>query len=287
MDKFTHSNKNLDKYRRYSKNRSFSLLEFETNEKYYIEPHWHNHIEILYVVKGNVTIQQELFFFNLTTDHIIYVASNCMHGLTLEKDTKIVVLQISTVWLYEVIPTFLSYDIFLCSSTIVSSQKQSSYERFTRLFLSLRDIFVSSKPEKDIGIHGYIFLLLYLMIDEFQIDCGLYEENKFKYQNRIKKISDFINMHYLENIKLENLAKELEVSSAYLSKLFKNYYQMSFKDYLTQIRLEHAIYEMVTTNHTLLEISENSGFTSQHAFIYAFKHFYQMTPSQYKETIKT
>ena len=281
--KDNYKNKDLMKYRIYSENRSFSMLEYESETAYYIEPHWHNSIEVIYVVEGSAMIQEELSFFELHKNNIIYISSNFVHSITLSAHSRIISLQVSAVWLHEIIPSFFSYDIFLCSSTIASPQKQANYENFIKHFLLLKDLFYSNDDGKEIGINGYIFLLIYLMVNQFQTRFGQLEEIQFKYQYRIKKISSFVNEHYQEDIKLDELADELGVSSQYLSKIFKKYYQISFKDYLSKIRIEHAIYEMTTTNHTLLEISENCGFPSQHAFIYTFKRLFNLTPGQYKK----
>lgn len=282
--KAKHDNQDLKQYRIYSQNRSFSILEFESEKEYFIEPHWHNSIEIIYVVHGSVKILQELAFFELKENDIIYLASNIVHSVTFKPNTRIISLQISTIWLHEVIPSYLSNDIFLCSSTVASPSKRADYDNFIKHFLLLKDVFFLEDKNKEIGINGYVFLLLYLMTSQFQTKVNIIRNDQFKYQYRIKQISKFVNEHYHENIKLDQIALELEVSPQYLSKIFKKYYKISFKDYLSKIRTEHAIYELTTTNHTMLEISENCGFPSQHAFIYTFKHFYNMTPGQFKKT---
>ena len=284
--KAKYKNNDLIEYRNYSKNRSFSMIEYECEEQIEMQPHWHNSIEIIYVLRGTAIVWQEEFFFELNQNDIIYISSNLIHSIRLSKFTRIISLQISSIWIHEVIPDFLKYNVFLCSSTLTSPNKKLKYQYFIQQFLLLKDIFYSSEEAKEIGVNGYIFLLLYLLINQFQITFNEVEENRFKYQYRIKKISEFVNNHYHEHIKLEELANELSVTSQYLSKIFRKYYDISFKDYLSKVRLEHAIYEMITTNQTLLEISEKCGFPSQHAFIYTFKRFYQLTPSQYKEKMK-
>ena len=278
-----YNNQDLINYRIYSENRSFSMLKYQCDEDTEIKPHWHNSIEIIYVVTGTIIVQEELSSFTLKENDIIYIASNHVHSFKISKDSHIISLQISAIWIHEIIPKFLSYDIFLCSSTLMSLSKKTNYQHFIREFLLLKDIFYSDNEVKEIGINGYIFLLIYLMATYFQVSSKEVNDYKFKYQPRIKKISRFVNNHYQEDIKLDDLADELTVSPQYLSKIFKKYYRISFKDYLTKIRLEHALYKMANSSLTLLEISQECGFPSQHAFIYTFKHYYQMTPSQYKK----
>ena len=57
----------------------------------------------------------------------------------------------------------------------------------------------------------------------------------------IKQITDFIQRHYSENLKLETLAEVFNYNSGYLGKLFKNYTEETFNTYLDKIRIQHAI----------------------------------------------
>ncbi len=60
---------------------------------------------------------------------------------------------------------------------------------------------------------------------------------------------------------------------------------ISFKEYFTKIRLNHAIYEMRNSNKLLIDISMECGFANNKFFINAFKGKYGMTPLKYKKEI--
>lgn len=97
----------------------------------------------------------------------------------------------------------------------------------------------------------------------------------------------YIYEHYHENITLKALADHFYVTPQYISKLFRQHFAMNYKQYLTKIRLEHAVYEMMYTDNNLLDISIQCGFSSQHAFIEQFKAKYCTTPSEFRKLKKT
>jgi xylan 1,4-beta-xylosidase len=57
---------------------------------------------------------------------------------------------------------------------------------------------------------------------------------------------------------------------------------MSFLAYLTQVRLNHAVSLLLTTEKIIEEVSADSGFPNSHAFVQAFKKEYGVLPSVYR-----
>ena len=84
---------------------------------------------------------------------------------------------------------------------------------------------------------------------------------------------------------LENLSKELETNSTYLSKIINEEKQCNFSTYLNNLRIEHTIYLLETNKRvrslTIAAISELVGYNSVKPFITAFKERYSILPSVY------
>ena len=85
---------------------------------------------------------------------------------------------------------------------------------------------------------------------------------------------------------LEKLASILHLTPQYISKIFKDNIGIGFKDYLVQLRLEHAKTLIKNTDKNLLIIGNECGFPNNKSFIYYFKQQYNITPSQYKKQRK-
>lgn len=58
---------------------------------------------------------------------------------------------------------------------------------------------------------------------------------------------------------------------------------MSFKDYLTQYRLNKSLIELELNNKTITDIAFNTGFSNETQYINSFKIF-KLTPGQYRKS---
>lgn len=92
----------------------------------------------------------------------------------------------------------------------------------------------------------------------------------------------FIENNYFDmNINLNSIAEHFHISSAYLSKKFKEQYQKSVIDYLYEIRIANAKKLMGETTLKVAEIAQITGFTDSNAFIRIFKRYTGTTPGRY------
>lgn len=101
-------------------------------------------------------------------------------------------------------------------------------------------------------------------------------------QQIVEEIDRCIRRQDDEAITLNRLARRLGYSEYYVSRKFREISGMQLRDYLRQRRLAFALKEIRDTQHGLLDVALNSGFSSHEAFSRAFKETYGMTPSEYR-----
>lgn len=116
------------------------------------------------------------------------------------------------------------------------------------------------------------------------IGCYLKEligtiDNSNKMMNQIKY---YIQLHYNEQISLQNIADELHISYSYLSAYFNSHHKESFNDYLNKIRIEKAKEFLVDPDIQISYISELTGYSSPGYFAKVFKKSLGVTPSTYR-----
>lgn len=93
---------------------------------------------------------------------------------------------------------------------------------------------------------------------------------------------DYIHTHYQEDISLESVADQLQMSAGYISKLFKEQTGQNFSDYVNDLRMEKAKELLCTTSLQIQDISEQVGYTSANSFIRMFKKATGMPPGEYR-----
>ncbi|GBG05993.1 AraC family transcriptional regulator [Paenibacillus agaridevorans] len=99
----------------------------------------------------------------------------------------------------------------------------------------------------------------------------------------VKKIIQYINQHYAEEITLASLSKYVMMGENYVSALFKKKTGETLIHYLHRIRIEKAIELLATTELPVNQIGQNVGFMNDNYFIKIFKRMTGTTPSQYRQ----
>ena len=87
-------------------------------------------------------------------------------------------------------------------------------------------------------------------------------------------------------LSLQNIAQNLQVHPAYLSREFSKYFDnLSFGEYIRKLRVEKAISLLKSDNHSLAEIAYLTGFSDQSYFTRIFKKETGLQPSVYKKKV--
>ena len=98
-----------------------------------------------------------------------------------------------------------------------------------------------------------------------------------------QKKQKFIQQSIFQGISLEETAKELGISSYYLSKLFKESENVNYIDYVNNLRIEYAKKQLMETEKSIKEICMESGYGDPNYFSRIFKKWTGVTPTEYRE----
>ena len=79
------------------------------------------------------------------------------------------------------------------------------------------------------------------------------------------------------------MAKIMNVSTVYASKLIRNRLGCGFKNYLMELRLEYASSLLTNTQETISDISYFSGYNSVSYFSRGFKKKFGISPAEYRK----
>jgi two-component system response regulator YesN len=101
----------------------------------------------------------------------------------------------------------------------------------------------------------------------------------------VSSVKRAIDQQYAsKELSLKTLAKNVNISSAYLSTLFKQNYGKTISDYIIEVRLNKAKELLRSSAMKTTEVSEAVGYTDPNYFSTFFKKYTGMTPREYKNT---
>ncbi len=101
----------------------------------------------------------------------------------------------------------------------------------------------------------------------------------------IQEVLDYINNHYTQPIRMENLARSFGLSVSYLSHEFTRFTNRSVYDYVLYRRVMLARQQMLGTA-SLNDIAYQCGFNDYSNFLRSFTRIVGISPSQYRKQLR-
>ena len=99
----------------------------------------------------------------------------------------------------------------------------------------------------------------------------------------IEKALDIMQENIYGYLTLEDIAGKINVTSSYLSRLFKNKLNTAPKKYYTRLKIEAAAALLTDTNMSIYEIAEKLKFYSEYHFSRVFKQYTGLPPGKYRK----
>jgi two-component system response regulator YesN len=104
-----------------------------------------------------------------------------------------------------------------------------------------------------------------------------------KYSSPLKHAIDYMNKNFHDTeLSVDSIAENVNLSVGRLSVLFKQETGKTINDYLTDIRIKHAIYLLRHTNLKIYEIGQRTGYRSSQYFSKVFNKRTGKRPVDFK-----
>lgn len=164
--------------------------------------------------------------------------------------------------------------------TIISRVALESTKRIENT-LSLNAVFLNELMESK-SLEDLAFAL-HKVIKEFTDE--ILELNNTALFVPIRKVINYINTYYAEEISLHKVAKLVHLTPSYFSTVFKKETGYSFTQYLNKVRIEHGKLLLMDTSMTVLEVAIEVGFDTDTYFCTVFKKVVGVTPNQFRKSM--
>lgn len=99
----------------------------------------------------------------------------------------------------------------------------------------------------------------------------------------VEDIKEYIDNHYFEDIKISVFTEKYFLSREYLMKLFKQQYGCGIHEYVQKVRMDKAKELLDDSSLKIQEISEMLGYKDKNYFSKAFRNYYDLSPSEYRQ----
>ncbi|MCD9020746.1 response regulator transcription factor [Cohnella silvisoli] len=110
---------------------------------------------------------------------------------------------------------------------------------------------------------------------------GMKSPNRL-YRKEIQLAIDYIHAHYMEQLTVAALSKELNFSANYLSNLFRSETGMRFIEYVNRVRMDTAKRLLRDSRLKVYEVAEKVGYQDTSYFCKVFKEVTGLTVSMFR-----
>ena len=143
------------------------------------------------------------------------------------------------------------------------------------LYDEIQKAVLLKKPGCRLHAQAYILLIL----EEFYQLLYTKKENRIT-DFRVRKIMEYVAVHYNQSLKLSDAARIVDLSPVYFGNLFKQQTGMSFRQYITTIRLNQAENMLLNGENTVGEVAELCGFSDAFYFSKVYREQKGISPSK-------
>lgn len=143
------------------------------------------------------------------------------------------------------------------------------------LYDEIQKAVLLKKPGCRLHAQAYILLIL----EEFYQLLYTKKENRIS-DFRVRKIMEYVAGHYNQSLSLSDAAKIVDLSPVYFGNLFKQQTGMSFRQYVTTIRLNQAENMLLNGENTVGEVAELCGFSDTFYFSKVYREQKGTSPSK-------
>jgi AraC-like DNA-binding protein len=249
----------------------------------------HNEVVIAYVRMGTITIETATNAYNLHRGDIYFISPNQKYRIINNYDAFVDVILLNLTNPASVTQEFIPQHVMRglttgnCTHFAQISPSDPFYGEMLENFTSV----TKAENEKfeffQLLVHGKMYNMFYILFSSGLVKVFDVETQGKKYR-ALRRITDYVNENFCENITLDMIAQETDLSRYYVSHLFKELMNTTFIGYLNELRLTRAAMLLTTTDTPIIEIAGMSGFNNISNFNRAFKMAYDTTPSKYRKT---
>jgi AraC-like DNA-binding protein/GGDEF domain-containing protein len=181
----------------------------------------------------------------------------------------------------------------------MSEKRDISYENIYRLYDrllasaldlviekkgSLKDVFADNYPvhqelakqETIDSITDWLGTVFGKIIDDF----AKLESNNTNVQQAI----DYLQANFHSDISMDDVAEQVNLNPAYLSRIFKQNTGKTMVDYLARLRIEESKKLLADSRLSIQEIAQRVGYVNTNSYIRLFKKHEGVTPGEFRKS---
>ncbi|WP_068786341.1 AraC family transcriptional regulator [Paenibacillus phocaensis] len=258
--------------------------------------HWHEELEFLFLAKGSALVHIGQEKVKVRSGEIVFIPPNLLHSASRLDREEIVFyavlvhfnflssLENDRIQQQYILPLFMQN---LRYPHLITREMDEELHLYP-LLEDIRDVYQQEPPGYELLVKAKLLEILYrLQTRAVPVDADqAFGKAKGHPSLLAKKVLAYVQQNYGKRITLADMAQHVNLSLSYFCRFMKKQFDLSPMDFLNEYRISEAISLMETTDKTITEIAELTGFCNVNRFTETFKKFYGCTSAYYRNAIR-
>lgn len=266
-------------------------VEQDWRQKRYTEWHYHEEVEFLLILKGELTAYSTEEQLVLRDGDVALFGSSEPHSTlpTNEGNISYLVFQIDLrqYWDQSTLNSMRHFSEVLRPLSALNYIYKEYPEVRTRTAELIRDIYA----EMNSGRIGYELavasrikdMLLLLLRHDTRMKLN-YNDDQLTY--RLQPALDYVEERLGGKLSVSEVSSMLSMSYTHFIKMFKKAFGMSFSDFVTYKRIKKAEQQLLTGDQSIAEVAESVGIANVGHFYNLFRRHNDCSPKQFRDRLK-
>ena len=235
-------------------------------------PHMHYFTELCYIKKGTGNYLIEDQNFPIKEDDFIIINSNTSHTERSVGEIPREYIILGVEGLNFSFGGEHEHLIFNC---------RRDHEEFAYFMDSLLEEMENKKPHYELVCQDLLNMLIVKLIRRTNFSFEFVPS--VKSSRECIKLKQYMEANYNQNITLDTLAQVSHLNKYYMVHAFTRQFGCSPMNYLMEVRIKASKELLASTDYSITEVAQSSGFSSQSYFAQCFLKHCHMTASAYRK----
>ena len=249
--------------------------------------HWHNAMEIVVGERGYYQMEIDGDSYQVRKGELLMIPPGITHSMT-PKEYCTGFVYFLDLSILQTVKSAASVIPIMTKPIYITEKKDLKlYTTASALLRLMREEYFSGSEMRELMFYAH-FLTLTAEIGKYSLESSqpmLHArfDKRQEYMDKFNEIVNFINLHYGNDLNIEDISKMFGFSKFHFVRLFKQYTRYTFGDYLTLQRIQAAEKLLMLKEMSITEIAFQVGFSSISTFSRVFRKLKSCTPSEYRD----
>jgi len=250
-------------------------------------PHWHDEMELLYVLEGELQVGLAREIHTLASRDILIIGGGEVHYFLnnpAKVKSRVAILQFGLKLFDSLSPVMGNRRFLEPHITQGRPEQQPAGSSLNNTLSAMVSEYINKQEGYQLAMKARLYDLLVTLLREIPHEAcsDIQRRKQLSRLRRLEQVFRFVDENYSTDIGLQDAASVASFSVYHFTRFFKEATGMTFGQYLSGVRIRKAQEYLLSTGDSVTEVAFRVGFNSIKTFNRLFRNEAGCSPTDYR-----